>query len=276
MNETRRFAAFGGDARQTWAVRALRRAGFPVETLGVPDCPDAAATPEELLARAACVLLPTPAFAGEYITGGGIPAARLIAGLRPGTAVFGGRLGGRLDGCGGVRTFDCAADEFLAAANAVPTAEGAVQIALEQLPVTLQGSHCLVIGFGRIGKQLCRCLCALGAAVTAAARSDRDLALLAALGLRSDRTGRYARPLGAYDAVFNTVPAPVLNEAQLAALRPGCLLVELASAPGGADLEACRAQGLNLVIARGLPGRVAPKTAGELVCAAVLRGLETW
>ena len=274
MNDTRRFAALGGDARQTLAVRALRRAGFSVGTFGVPDCPDAASSPEELLARAECVLLPMPAFAGEYITGGGIPSARILAGLRPGTAVFGGKLGHRLDGCGGVSAFDYGADEILAAANAVPTAEGAVQIALEQLPVTLQGSRCLVIGFGRIGKLLCRKLAALGADVTAAARSEKDLALIAALGLRADRTGCYERPLGAYDAVFNTVPAPVLDEAQLAALPPGCLLVELASAPGGADPAACRALGVDLVTARGLPGRAAPKTAGELVCAAVLRGLE--
>ena len=57
--------------------------------------------------------------------------------------------------------------------NAVPTAEGAVQIAMQELPITISQSRCLIIGNGRIGKALhtrlrgaqCRSLC--GGAQTA-------------------------------------------------------------------------------------------------------------
>ena len=42
--------------------------------------------------------------------------------------------------------------EELAVLNAIPTAEGAVKIAMEELPVTLHGSNCLCTGFGRVGK----------------------------------------------------------------------------------------------------------------------------
>lgn len=49
--------------------------------------------------------------------------------------------------------------------NAVPTAEGAIQIAMEQTDVTLHGLPVLVIGHGRIGSLLARRLAALGAKV---------------------------------------------------------------------------------------------------------------
>lgn len=37
-------------------------------------------------------------------------------------------------------------------ANAVPTAEGAVQVAMEELPFTLHSARVLILGFGRVGK----------------------------------------------------------------------------------------------------------------------------
>ena len=48
--------------------------------------------------------------------------------------------------------------EDLAVRNAVPTAEGAVQLAMQELPCTIHGSRCLVAGYGRIGKVLARIL----------------------------------------------------------------------------------------------------------------------
>lgn len=38
--------------------------------------------------------------------------------------------------------------EELAIHNTVPTAEGAIQLAMEETPITLYGSRCLVTGFG--------------------------------------------------------------------------------------------------------------------------------
>lgn len=47
--------------------------------------------------------------------------------------------------------------------NAVPTAEGAVQRAMEATDGVLLGAKCLVVGYGRIGKVLCHRLAGLGA-----------------------------------------------------------------------------------------------------------------
>ena len=149
----------------------------------------------------------------------------------------------------------------------MPTAEGAIALAVLHSPYRLHGAPCLVIGYGHIGRVLANKLHGLSARVTVAARRPSDRATAEALGLEADETGRYARGL-AYHFVFNTVPAPVLTQDQLAALLPGCLLVELASAPGG--IPACTRTDVTRIDAPGLPGRFCPASAGAAYAAAIL------
>lgn len=150
-------------------------------------------------------------------------------------------------------------------ANAVPTAEGAIQIALEELPITLHGARVLVIGFGRVGKALAQRLAGLGAKVSVAARKWADLALAESCGYCGEQTEHLAGWLCGYDLVVNTVPALVLGEAELADLKPDCLVLDLASKPGGVDLEAAARLGRNVIWALSLPGKVAPVTAGAAI-----------
>ena len=76
----------------------------------------------------------------------------------------------------GLRAADYAAEETFALRNAVPTAEGAIQIAMQELPVVLHGLPCLILGAGRVSRALQTRLRALGTAVTVAARRCTDLA----------------------------------------------------------------------------------------------------
>lgn len=148
--------------------------------------------------------------------------------------------------------------------KAVPTAEGALQVAMEHLPVTLRGAKCLVLGYGRIGKLLSHRLQGLGAHVTVAARKYADLAWAEAYGLRALPIGRLSGALGGMQVIFNTVPSPILDRGLLAEVAPSCLCVELASRPG-IDLAAAEELGLTAVWARGLPGKTAPVTAAAAI-----------
>lgn len=47
---------------------------------------------------------------------------------------------------------DILKQEDLTVLNAIPTAEGAIQIAMEKSLKTIHGSNCLIMGFGRIRK----------------------------------------------------------------------------------------------------------------------------
>jgi dipicolinate synthase subunit A len=147
--------------------------------------------------------------------------------------------------------------------NAIPTAEGALELAISETPVTLYGCNALVIGFGRIGKLLCSRLAAFGAHVTAAARKIEDFSWIDALGYRSVNTLKLDGALHACDVIFNTVPNLVLTSARLRELKPSCAIIDLASAPGGTDFKAAEKLGLRCRWALSLPGQCAPESAAR-------------
>ena len=155
--------------------------------------------------------------------------------------------------------------EELAVANAVPTAEGAIAVAMDAIPVTLWRSKILVIGFGRIGKVLAHRLQGLGASVSVSARKFYDLSWIDAYGYRSVTYDKFRDCLGEFDVIFNTVPKPMLGEAELDAVRGDCVIIELASAPGGVDTHKAYERGIRVISALALPGKCAPYTAGEII-----------
>ncbi|HHV42062.1 MAG TPA: dipicolinic acid synthetase subunit A, partial [Clostridiaceae bacterium] len=50
-----------------------------------------------------------------------------------------------------VNLVEVAEDDEIAVRNSIPTAEGALQIAMEELPITIHGCNAVVVGFGRVG-----------------------------------------------------------------------------------------------------------------------------
>ena len=114
-------------------------------------------------------------------------------------------------------------------------------------------SAILLAGFGPVGQALGVRLAALGAQVTVAARRPVQRALAESFGLRAVDLARLEQAAPAFDTVVNTIPAPVLTEAVLAALRPGSLIVDLASKPGGTDFAAARRLGHRAIHALSLP-----------------------
>ena len=57
----------------------------------------------------------------------------------------------------------------------------------------------------------------------------------------------------------------MLGRAELADLKEGALVIDLASKPGGVDLEAAAQLGVKVIWALSLPGKVAPVTAGQCI-----------
>ncbi len=149
--------------------------------------------------------------------------------------------------------------------NALPTAEGAVQLAMEHLPITIHGARVLVVGFGRVGKLTAQRFAALGARVSVAARSCEQLARPQAMGYGAEHIAQRAGWLCGYDLVVNTGPSRVLGRPELEDVREDCLILDLASKPGGVDLACAGQLGLTVVWALSLPGKVAPVTAGAAI-----------
>lgn len=155
--------------------------------------------------------------------------------------------------------------EELTIKNAIPTAEGAIQIAMEKSQITIHDSKCLVLGFGRIGKILAKMLNGIGAEVYCEARKQQDLAWIKTYGYKPVHLKNIEKVLGQCDFIFNTIPFMILDEGKLNLVNKQSIIIDLASKPGGVDFEAAKRLNLQAEWALALPGKVASKTAAKYI-----------
>lgn len=160
-------------------------------------------------------------------------------------------------------TIDLLQDPRYLAENAAITADCAMLRARNQMTATFRDTSVLVLGWGRIGKCLAQLLKKAGADVTVAARKESDIAMIQALGYHAEDVHKLHYGLLRYRVIFNTVPAPVISKQQALHCRNDCVLIDLASSPG--------IEGENVIIARGLPGKDAPESAGMLMVRSIIR-----
>lgn len=164
-----------------------------------------------------------------------------------------------------IKIIDIMKREELAILNTISTAEGTIQIMIENRKQILHGSKCLILGFGRVAKTLTEKLKGLHVDVTCAARKEKDLAWIKAYGYKETNINNIGENLKQYDIIINTVPQLILTEGKLKYVNKQCLLIDLASNPGGIDREISKRNKLNLIWALALPGKVAPITTAEFI-----------
>lgn len=271
----------GGDLRQVYLARLLSEDGWKVITWGLEKGGGDGGAPLDQALAGNILLLPMPVCRNGMLhlplTDTELEAERLWARLRYDQLLLGGMTGDlsrRLMADYGLTLLDYYNREETQVANAVPTAEGALQLAMESTDRTLHGSRCLIIGYGRIGRLLADRLLALGAEVTVSARKYGDLAWIEAWGYRGVQTGALTGQLDRFDLIFNTAPALILDGTRLRETREDCVIIDLASAPGGVDLEAAKRLSRRAIPAPGLPGKVAPRTAAAAIRDSVYHILE--
>ena len=251
------FTVFGSDARQAALLDILRADGYAAyrQEENPSESPDGCRI----------AILPMPLLGAHGEVRAGESAEALLAGLSRLDLVIGGRIPAdfikRAEDAG-IRIFDYALREDFAVSNAATTAEAALAVAMEHEDRALYTLSALVVGYGRIGKFLARFLRALGAQTAVSARKSADFALLRAEGYPCLDT-RALAGLDRFDLIFNTVPFPVLGREALARTKPDCLLIDLASAPGGIDFDAAKALSRGAISALRLPGAYAPRTAAK-------------
>ena len=150
--------------------------------------------------------------------------------------------------------------------NAIPTAEGAIQVAMQNTDITIHNNHCFVLGFGRCGRVLAETLKGLGAIVTVVARRNEVLAWVQASSMKPLLLQNLAEGIKEADIIFNTIPSVVVDGEILLNVKHEALIIDLATYPGGIDFDAAERRGIKTIVLPGLPGKVAPKTAGKILC----------
>lgn len=267
----------GGDNRSLFLGEYLEKQGFKVcyYAFNQTDCFDNLA---DAITEAGFIILPLP-FTRDRLTlnaplfDGRVLISDIYALATHEKAFLGGQLPKsfceELDARG---AFYCDYFELeeLAVYNAVPTAEGVIKVLIEELPLTIHGMKCAVTGYGKVGKVLSSTLKALGAEVTIFARKEKDFADAFSKSLNYKAFSELSRENHSFDALINTVPTKVIGAEELNKLNPECVLIEIASAPFGIDFQAAKEKAFNVVKASSLPGKVAPKSAGEIIGRSIL------
>lgn len=149
--------------------------------------------------------------------------------------------------------------------NSIPTAEGTIMLVMENTDYTLHSSQVIVVGFGRVGHTVANKFSALGAKVSVSARSIRDLARITEMGLTAIPLEKLPEYTNTCDILINTIPAQVIHKETIQQLPRHGMIIDLASVPGGTDFEYAEQRGIKAILAKSLPGVVAPKTAGKIL-----------
>lgn len=164
-----------------------------------------------------------------------------------------------------INGYDILKDEETTILNTIPTAEGAIQIAMEETTYTLDSQKALVLGFGRVGKTLCSRLKNLCKEVYCMARKESDLALIKAYGYIPIKLEEMRENICKMDIIFNTIPIQIIDKNLLILMNKETLIIDLASFPGGVDYEASKKMEIKAILALGLPGKVAPNSSAEYI-----------
>lgn len=278
MNATLSLVVAGGDLRQTHLCRLLLKDGHKVSVFGLerhtfPRGIDVVTNIGEACKKADAVILPMPVTQDDSTLNGPLSNAprkleAIAQAIPPGKMVLCGALSEKVRTmflAYGITPVDYLNREELALLNAIPTCEGAIQIAMEELPVTIHGLNVLVSGSGRLGKCISQKLAALCADVTVSARKEKDFALLYSKGLKYIDTAQLESAVPQFDLIINTIPSKLYTRSVLSKLREECLLIDLASKPGGVDLKSAQDLGIKVIWALSLPGKVAPVTSAEAI-----------
>ena len=278
-----KIAVIGGDLRQVFCAKKLSELGYETAVFGFEnyegdfDGVFVCTNIEEALKDCVCLVLPLP------VTRDGVTLfmpfsdislslVSLLLLTDEKCVIMAGKFG---DGfktlCDHTerKLYDYYDRESFQIANAYLTAESAVSLAMNECKFSLKGKNVLVSGYGRIGKTTCSILKALGANVYASARKEGDLEWIRAYGYTPVNTGKLKDVVDCCRIIFNTIPVKVFDEKILCNVPKNCLIIDLASSPGGVDFEWAKKNGIKVIWALGLPGKNLYESAGRVVAETV-------
>jgi dipicolinate synthase subunit A len=270
-------AVVGGDKRMLEHMRLARLAGAKVQHYGfVPGAEEAARRPQaaslaEALNGARIISCPIPGLGpddelyAKYTTEKLRLTTDVLGGAAPGATLFTCYSTPRLDEWAratSVKIIPYGTDDALSILHAVPTAEGAIRIAIENTDETLLGMDVLCIGLGRVGVSVAQAFEGMRSRVSVAARNPVQLARACAMNMAALELRNLKSQIGKFGLIVSSAAGRVLEKDLLALTRPDVLIIDLCSPPGSVDFESAKALGRKTIWGRGLAGR-APRRAGR-------------
>jgi len=273
-------AVIGGDARQLEVIRKLTELDAKVTLIGFEQLDSGfTSASKELIADAGfeeldAILLPVPGtnnegvvdtiFSNEKV----VLTKELLERTPEHCIIYSGISNSYLDGIIAasnrklVKLFE---RDDVAIYNSIPTVEGTIMMVIQHTEYTIHNSKVAVLGLGRTGMSVARTFHNLGAKVKVGARRSEHIARIVEMGVEAFEFKNIEDALKDVDVVINTVPTLIVTASVISKLQSHALIIDLASKPGGTDFRYAEKRGIKALLAPGLPGIVAPKTAGQII-----------
>ncbi|WP_088012911.1 dipicolinic acid synthetase subunit A [Gottfriedia acidiceleris] len=273
-------AVIGGDARQLEVIRKLTELDAKVTLIGFEQLDSGfTSASKELLADADfkdldAILLPVPGtnnegvvdtiFSNEKV----VLTKEILDNTPSHCTIYSGISNSYLDSIVTasnrklVKLFE---RDDVAIYNSIPTVEGTIMMVIQHTEYTIHNSKVAVLGLGRTGMSVARTFHNLGAKVKVGARKSEHIARIVEMGLEAFEFKNIEEALKDVDVVINTVPVQIVTASVISKLQSHSLIIDLASKPGGTDFRFAEKRGIKALLAPGLPGIVAPKTAGQII-----------
>lgn len=274
-----RLAVIGGDDRELYMIRELQKQGAYIIGVGFEKAPPMdgvtlMSSPMEVVGKADALLFPMygtdecGVVKAKYTDSTLVLNQELLETIKPNVPLFIGWARPTLKAAAeklALKVVEISNLDQVAILNSIPSAEGAIQMAMEASQITIHGSQSFVLGLGRCGWTLARMLQGIGASVTGVARKPEDLARGLEMGLKVIDFTELNGQIHQGEFVFNTVPKMILDKNMLDQMNKEAIIIDIASSPGGTDFSYAKSLGITALLAPGLPGKVAPKTAGKIL-----------
>lgn len=275
----------GGDARQLEVIQKFSEMDASVTLVGFENLQNQfpgvknAPLSESLLKEADVIILPTVGtddqgkihsiFSSDEL----VLTPKLVESLKKRCTIYTGMAKPYLRKL--CRQYDITLVEMLdldevAIYNSIPTAEGALMMAIQNTDFTIHSSKCIVLGLGRTGLTLARTLQGLGAKVKVGVRKKEHFARAVEMNLDPFFLQKLKDEAATVDLLFNTIPHMIITAQVIAHMPHRAVIIDLASKPGGTDFRFAEKRGIKAMLAPGLPGIVAPKTAGKIIANCVI------
>jgi dipicolinate synthase subunit A len=271
-------AVIGGDSRMLEHMRLARAAGAKVQHYGsVPGADEAAGEPAaaslaDAVKGARIISCPIPGVGDDDAVYAKYTSERLwmtnevLKGAADGAMLFTCWSTPRMDEWAKGTTVEILAygeDDALSILHAVPTAEGAIRVAIENTDDTILGMKVLCVGLGRVGVSVAQAFEGLKARVTLAARNPAQLARAWAMNADPVELRDLGERIGEFPLIVSSASGRVLDEKLLAKTRRDVVIIDLCSPPGSVDFDAAEKLSRKVIWARAQAGGRAPRRAGH-------------
>lgn len=155
------------------------------------------------------------------------------------------------------RIWDITKESSFIDLNVIPTCEEIIKLLIEKSHFTIMGSCITLFGYGKISKRLSHLLELMGAYI----HIKSDLENIDKPNSPIDSLDNIKNS----DVIITTSSNLLIDKDIINHLSSGTIIIDVASSDGGVDYKYAMRQNIEVIKARGLPGKSAPLTVSEYI-----------